>query len=71
MRFAHLNLTRQGQVAFQIGRVNSHCRKQCTRACIVPQPRQHLVLSETNTGAKPAGVNGHVLGVSGLRFPDC
>lgn len=68
VRCVHLNLTRRCQVAFQDACMNLCSHKQCIRACIVPQPWQHLVLSDFNTGANLVGVSWHIMEVLGLHF---
>ena len=44
--------------------------KAVNRACIVPQPWRHLVLSDFDAGANLVGVNWHMVEVLGLHFPD-
>lgn len=68
IRCVHLNLTRWCQVAFQNGCRNLCSHRQRIRACIVPQPWQHLVLSDFNIGANLVGVSLHIMEVLGLHF---
>lgn len=44
--------------------------KAVYRAYIVPQPWQHLVVSDFDVGANLVGVNQRIMEVLGLYFPD-